>query len=66
MGALRVKEPALLSGVIPALLNSTLSALLLGLLSLREPTDLGDTNFDAKRRGEFFQGAIAGKVKLFD
>ena len=58
-GAVRVEEPTLLGGMLPALLGSTLPTLFLGLLSPREPTDLGDTDFGAEQRGGFLQGAIA-------
>ena len=59
-GAVRVKEPVLLERMLPALLGSTLSALLFGSLSSREPTDLGDADLGAEQREGFFQGAIAG------
>ena len=65
-GAVRVEEPASLEEMLPALLGDMLPALLLGSLSPREPTNLGDVHLGVEQQGRFFWGAIARGTQLFD
>lgn len=65
-GQLRVEKPALLNGMIFALLGDILSTLFHDSLNLRESTILGNTHLSMKCQKRFFQSAITKKAKLFD